>query len=140
MQTLLGPAKLEGLLRSPSEALAQDLEPASPFANINAVSTFWKGILTCRGSTAKRRALTQKVTRKDTHCADFELDSFRQNMDEQGLTVAANQESSLKSRRRLAETTRGMSFAHCTLCNRVSCVWLKPVICLQTSRRLPRRS
>ena len=61
MQTLLGPAKLEGLLRSPSEALAQDLEPASPFANINAVSTFWKGMLTCRGSTAKRRALTHKV-------------------------------------------------------------------------------
>lgn len=39
--------------------------------------------------------------------ADFELDSFRQKMDEQGMAVAENQESSLKSRRRLAETTRG---------------------------------
>ncbi len=39
--------------------------------------------------------------------AEFELDSFRQKMDEQGMAVAENQESSLKSRRRLAETTRG---------------------------------
>ena len=44
MQTLLGPAKLEGLLTAPSEGLAQhDLEPASPFANVSAVSNFWKG-------------------------------------------------------------------------------------------------
>ena len=44
MQTLLGPAKLEGLLRSPSDVLAQhDLEPASPFANTNAVAAFWRG-------------------------------------------------------------------------------------------------
>ena len=39
--------------------------------------------------------------------AEFEMDSFRQKMDEQGMAVAENQESSLKSRRRLAETTRG---------------------------------
>lgn len=46
MQTLLGPAKLEGLLKtSPEEALVHDLEPASPIANLNAVSSFWKGIL-----------------------------------------------------------------------------------------------
>lgn len=35
------------------------------------------------------------------------MDSFRQKMDEQGMAVAENQEISLKSRRRLAETTRG---------------------------------
>ena len=39
--------------------------------------------------------------------AEFEMDRFRQKMDEQGIAVAENQESSLKSRRRLAETTRG---------------------------------
>lgn len=44
MQSLLGPAKLEGLLKSPSDVLAQhDLQPASPFANMNAVASFWKG-------------------------------------------------------------------------------------------------
>ena len=43
MQSLLGPAKLEGLLKSPSDVLVPDLEPASPFANMNAVATFWKG-------------------------------------------------------------------------------------------------
>ncbi len=44
MQSLLGPAKLEGLLKSPSDVIAQhDLEPASPFANMNAVASFWKG-------------------------------------------------------------------------------------------------
>ncbi|KAL0022630.1 hypothetical protein WJX77_011900 [Trebouxia sp. C0004] len=80
MQSLLVPAKLEGLLKSPSDVTAQhDLEPASPFANMNAVASFWK---------------------------EFELDSLRQKMDEQGMAVAENQESSLKSRRRLAETTR----------------------------------
>ncbi len=111
MQSLLGPAKLEGLLKSPSDVLAQrDLEPASPFANMNAVASFWKG---------ERRVL-DKVLRSQpqlkshssvcmacTMHAEFELDSFRQKMDEQGMAVAENQESSLKSRRRLAETTRG---------------------------------
>lgn len=46
MQTLLGPAKLEGLLKTSPEALVHDLQPASPIANVNAVSSFWKGILT----------------------------------------------------------------------------------------------
>ncbi|KAL3136045.1 hypothetical protein ABBQ32_007079 [Trebouxia sp. C0010 RCD-2024] len=67
---------LEGLIRSPSEVLGQN--DFEP-ANTSAVLNFWK---------------------------DFELDSFRQNLDQQGFTVAENQESSLKSRRRLAETTR----------------------------------
>ena len=47
---------------------------------------------------------------------DFELDNFRQKMDEQGLAVAENQENSLKSRRRLAETTRGEVCAWCSSC------------------------
>ncbi|BDA49351.1 Protein CASP [Coccomyxa sp. Obi] len=37
---------------------------------------------------------------------DFELEAFRHKLDEQGLTIAENQELSLKSRRKLAETTR----------------------------------
>ncbi|KAK9803913.1 hypothetical protein WJX72_004650 [[Myrmecia] bisecta] len=37
---------------------------------------------------------------------DFELESFRGRLDEQGLAIAEHQESSLKSRRKLAETTR----------------------------------
>ncbi|KAL3131491.1 hypothetical protein ABBQ38_007797 [Trebouxia sp. C0009 RCD-2024] len=68
--------QLEGLIRSPSEVSGQN--DFEP-ANTSAILNFWK---------------------------DFELDSFRQKMDQQGFTVAENQESSLKSRRRLAETTR----------------------------------
>ena len=105
MQTLLGPPKLESLLKSPSEPVAQDLEPASPFANVNAIASFWKGI--CYMNDGWRHAV---ILRLRLHAfADFELDSFRQKLDEQGMTVAENQESSLKSRRRLATTTRGLS-------------------------------
>ena len=39
--------------------------------------------------------------------ADFQLEAFRQKMDAQGMTVAEHQEATLKSRRKLAETTRG---------------------------------
>ncbi|KAK9917963.1 hypothetical protein WJX75_000085 [Coccomyxa subellipsoidea] len=37
---------------------------------------------------------------------DFVLEAFRHKLDEQGIAIAENQELSLKSRRKLAETTR----------------------------------
>lgn len=111
MQSLLGPAKLEGLLKSPSDVTAQhDLEPASPFANMNAVASFWKGESRFLDKMFKMSFNSKVLCSVCMGCtlhAEFELDSFRQKMDEQGMAVAENQESSLKSRRRLAETTRG---------------------------------
>ena len=56
-----------------------------------------------------------------TWSAEFELDSFRQKMDEQGMAVAENQESSLKSRRKLAETTRGVQEVLWSCLNRFCC-------------------
>ena len=46
-------------------------------------------------------------------CAEFDLESSRSEMDEQGLRVAEHQESSLKNRRKLAEATRGTCSCHC---------------------------
>ena len=37
---------------------------------------------------------------------DFDLDAVRAKLDEQGMTVAGNQEASLKSRRQLADVTK----------------------------------
>ena len=49
-------------------------------------------------------------------CAEFDLESARSEMDEQGLRVAEHQESSLRNRRKLAEATRGTcSFRSITL-------------------------
>lgn len=39
--------------------------------------------------------------------ADFSLETFRHKLDEQGMSIAENQEQSVKSRKKLAETTRG---------------------------------
>ena len=44
--------------------------------------------------------------------ADFELEAFRQQLDEQGLAIADAQESSLKSRRRLADSVRDVKKRH----------------------------
>ena len=44
MQTFLSPANLEGLLTKTSDVLAQrDAEPASPFADLQAIAAFWTG-------------------------------------------------------------------------------------------------
>ena len=71
--------------------------------------------------------------------AEFELDSFRQKMDEQGMAVAENQETSLKSRRRLAETTRGVTCKG----NAVDACKghrAQDMCCLQSSGRVPQQS
>lgn len=39
--------------------------------------------------------------------ADFQLEIFRKELDQQGLQVAEQQETSLKSRKKLAEATKG---------------------------------
>ena len=39
--------------------------------------------------------------------ADFSLETFRHKLDEQGMSIAENQEQSVKSRKKLAECTRG---------------------------------
>ena len=39
--------------------------------------------------------------------AEFSLETFRHKLDEQGMSIAENQEQSVKSRKKLAETTRG---------------------------------
>lgn len=41
---------------------------------------------------------------------DFSLEAFRHRLDEQGMSIAENQEQSVKSRKKLAETTRGLCF------------------------------
>ena len=38
---------------------------------------------------------------------EFSLETFRHKLDEQGMSIAENQEQSVKSRKKLAETTRG---------------------------------
>jgi len=40
--------------------------------------------------------------------ADFDLDTLRTSLDEKGLEIAANQDGSLKSRKRLADFTKGV--------------------------------
>lgn len=45
-----------------------------------------------------------------TLSADFDLEKERSGLDEQGLKIAENQESSQKNRRKLAESTRGMFY------------------------------
>ncbi len=55
-----------------------------------------------------------RVTSTTTSCiADFELESFRGRLDEQGMAIAENQELSMKSRRKLAEMTRGKHAIPC---------------------------
>ena len=39
-------------------------------------------------------------------CADFDLEAVRAKLDEQGMAIAANQEASIKSRRKLADVTK----------------------------------
>ncbi len=39
---------------------------------------------------------------------DFDLETWRVQLDDQGLQIGKNQESSLKNRRKLAESTRGV--------------------------------
>lgn len=39
--------------------------------------------------------------------AEFDLDTLRGTLDEQGLAIAESQEASLKNRKRLAESTKG---------------------------------
>ena len=43
--------------------------------------------------------------------AEFDLDAVRAKLDEQGMTVAGNQEASLKSRRQLADVTKSAPLA-----------------------------
>jgi hypothetical protein len=38
---------------------------------------------------------------------EFDLENWRVKLDEQGMKIGDNQESSLKNRRKLAESTRG---------------------------------
>ena len=136
MQNLLGPAKLEGLLTTSSEGLAQhDLEPASPFTNMSAVSNFWKGKTQALSHDRGNSCWTLLPASTFRVHAEFELDSFRQKMDEQGMAVAENQESSLKSRRKLAETTRGMPPEVQGIVVQLQCHTLRSV-CLQNSRRV----
>ncbi|CAL8464232.1 g3767 [Coccomyxa elongata] len=52
------------------------------------------------------RASHSSITAVYNFWKDFELEAFRHKLDEQGLTIAENQELSLTSRRKLAETTR----------------------------------
>lgn len=40
--------------------------------------------------------------------SEFDLEKEKSALDEQGLRIAENQENSLKNRRKLAESTRGL--------------------------------
>jgi len=44
----------------------------------------------------------------DVGGAEFDLDTLRTSLDEKGLEIAANQDGSLKSRKRLADFTKGV--------------------------------
>ncbi len=39
--------------------------------------------------------------------AEFDLDTLRGKLDEQGLAIAESQEASMKNRKKLAESTKG---------------------------------
>ncbi len=47
------------------------------------------------------------TSERSVNDAEFSLETFRHKLDEQGMSIAENQEQSVKSRKRLAETTRG---------------------------------
>lgn len=96
--------KLDSLLTSATEPSHEDL---------NAVAAFWHGRKRCaqiNGSTSFATCTSCRQVPEETHSVkyiDFQLETFRQKMDAQGMTVAEHQEATLKSRRKLAETTRG---------------------------------
>lgn len=48
--------------------------------------------------------------------ADFDLDGLRSTLDEKGLAIAATQDQSLKSRKQLAESTKGAYKLHRPVC------------------------
>lgn len=50
--------------------------------------------------------------------AEFDLDAVRAKLDEQGMTVAGNQEASLKSRRQLADVTKSALRPETNSCKR----------------------
>lgn len=51
--------------------------------------------------------------------AEFDLEKEKSLLDEQGLRIAENQENSQKNRRKLAESTRGMTLHKLYLNNEV---------------------
>lgn len=65
--------------------------------------------------------------RQVTFCtlsADFDLDSLRTRLDEDGLAIAERQEESSKQRRTLAEATKGKLFPRLYACLAVPAVAL----------------
>ena len=70
--------------------------------------------------------------------ADFDLDSERSKLDEQGLQIGESQESSLKNRRKLAESTRGIvsfPFSSVYITLAFICSISERILVLQISRR-----
>jgi len=66
------------------------------------------------------------ITQQRAGHADFDLESFRQTLDKEGLKVAENQEASVKSRRGLADTTRSAPAQLClSLLTRLVARWLR---------------
>jgi hypothetical protein len=64
----------------------------------------WKMLTESKIQTLKRTACELAVFCLST---DFDLETWRVQLDDQGLQIGKNQESSLKNRRKLAESTRG---------------------------------
>ncbi|KAK4489071.1 hypothetical protein RD792_004865 [Penstemon davidsonii] len=83
---------------------------------VSAVATFWKGYSSIGNCCVKytKHVVFLKHLRNGLMFVfnisyalpDFDLEKERTNLDEQGLRIAENQESSQKNRRKLAESTR----------------------------------
>jgi hypothetical protein len=54
--------------------------------------------------------------------ADLSLEAFRHRLDEEGMKIAENQEQSVKSRKKLAEITRGLCFTASSSFLRLTCL------------------
>jgi hypothetical protein len=73
-----------------------------------AVYNYWKGRLQHRA----QKVLMCQLKCDQTHInllnfAEFDLETLRSSLDEKGLAIAQSQETSMKSRKQLAEKTKG---------------------------------
>ena len=91
--------------RTASAMSFSELDAVAP-ATQAAVSTFWQG--TTLLHLLRKHAFT--CMRPCSLVAELDLEGFRRVLDEKGLAIAENQEASLRTRRKLAEGTRGWCF------------------------------
>lgn len=85
---------------------------ATVASSIAMVSSFWKGV---HYIFVHLHAITDSYPANHFSCdlSDFDLETLRGKLDEEGLQIAENQELSVKKRRELADATRGLPQPRC---------------------------